>query len=195
MNSSKSGKVIRKYPRVKGGGMATTVTQAQSSGSHSSTLEQLDDLSLLYALSKELSATLDADEIQRVVLRWVNGGVNGEVAALLLPDASMSQRSWKLLVNAFGVDAQAVGEQMRERLLLAMQAVTEQLDQASAIEIVFVETTRVERGVTHVDASKLRSFLSVPLIVGGGDDWNAWRWLASTGGIPCHAPKDPIHHC
>ena len=152
---------------MEGRGIETTVTRPQSSGSRSSTMQRLGELSFLYELSKDLTATLDADEIARAVLRWVNDGINGEVAALLLPDAATSRRSWRLLVNAFGVDAQAVSEQMKEQLLSGMQAASEQMDQESAVEIVVVEMTGVELSVANGDASKLESFLSVPLVVGG----------------------------
>ena len=122
---------------------------------------------LVAEVGRNLSSTLDCDEIERAVLRWVNRGFKGEVAALLLPVDSPAQQSWKLLVNASGVDAIAAARQLEEELLKGMQAVSDQLVQASEIEVIVNEKIIAERGVTDLDGSKLESCLCVPLIVGG----------------------------
>jgi len=122
---------------------------------------------LVAEIGRNLSSTLDGDEIQRAILRWVNQGFKGEVAALLLPVDSPARRSWKLLVDASGIDAIAAARQIEEELVKGMQAVSDQLYQASEIEVIVNEKTIAERGVNDLDGSKLESFLCVPLIVGG----------------------------
>lgn len=147
--------------------MVTQMVQLQLSSDGSGPTQHLEELALLYRLSTELSSTLDGDEIERAVLRRVKEAVMGETAALLLPTNSLTEQSWKVLVQASGIDARTDARQMKERLLQGMQAVSGQLDQPVEIQMVVDEKTVAARGVTHVDAPKLESFLCVPLIVGG----------------------------
>ena len=147
-------------------GMVRNMTGAQIGSAGSSKLQQLDESALLYGLSKELSSTLDGDEVQRAVLRWVKEGVKGEIAALLLPVNSLTERSWKVLVSASGIDARYAAGQIKEQLLKGMHAVSDQLDLMSEIQTVFDGKAVAELGITDLDASELKSFLSVPLIVG-----------------------------
>jgi len=147
--------------------MTTTMAQAQPSSTGVSKAQQLSELALLYELSKELRSSLDSDEIQRSTLKWVKEGVQSEIAALLLPVDSLSQRIWKLLVNASGIDARAAARQIKGQLLEGVRAVSHQLDQMGEPQIVFDENTITERDIADPDVSRLESLMSVPLIVGG----------------------------
>ncbi|MCZ6789990.1 MAG: ATP-binding protein [Chloroflexi bacterium] len=146
--------------------MVTNMTGVPIRSASSTKAPTLDDVTLLYGLSKELTSTLDGDEVQRAVLRWAKDGVMGEIAGLLLPTDPPAQRSWKLLVSASGIDASGATGQIRERLLNGMHAVSDQLDLVSEIQTVFDGKAVTELGITDLDASELKSFLSVPLIVG-----------------------------
>ena len=147
--------------------MVARTARPQLSSDGSGTAQQVQELALLYGLSRELSATLDSDEVQMAVMRWVEKGVQSEITALLLPVDSLSQRSWKLLVSASDTDARTAARQMKERLLDGMRAVSDQLEQPVEVQMVADDGTVADRGVSDLGASRLESFLSVPLIVGG----------------------------
>ena len=147
--------------------MVTRTVKPQVSNDGSGTAQHLEELALLYGLSKELSSTLDADEVCRAVLRRIREGVKTETAALLLPVNSLTEQSWKVLVQASDADSRTAARQMKERLLEGIQAVSDQPEQPVEIQMVVDDKTIADGGVSDPDASKLESFLSVPLIVGG----------------------------
>jgi len=98
--------------------MATKVAQAQLSTTKGITVQQLDEPAILYGLSKELSSTLDGNEVQRSVLRWAKEGVKAEVAALLLPNDSLSQPSW----SAYWANLAALGSSSTTRIFFLLSS-------------------------------------------------------------------------
>jgi len=147
--------------------VGSEMTPTQSGNAGGSTTGQLNELALLYELSKELSSSLDGDEIQRAVLRCAMSASNGEVAALLLPVDSDSRRSWTLLVNASGIDASLGAAQIKEQLVEGIQALSNQLDQTGEIETLICENTAAKEGISNLETAKLESLMCLPLIVGG----------------------------
>lgn len=142
------------------------MTRAQLESASGNTTQQFQELAVLYELSKELSSSLDSDEIQRAVLRCAMGAVNGEVAALLLSPDSSSQPGWKLQVYVSGIEARAAAKELEASLLSGMRAMSGELEQANEIQLVIDETQMVEQSMPDQVSLDLESVISLPLIVG-----------------------------